>query len=282
MKRSLFKVFSSENKINEGDTAIETADIDFDDHEQEIVKNLLELRKYTAEDIMIPKADIVAVEVEDNLDNVATKFTTSGYRRLPVYRETLDDAVGLVWSNDILAWRNNEPNCPKELSQMVRPILFVSPFMKALELLLEMRFSNRHMALVVDEFGGVGGLITLEDLIEEIVGEIHDANNNNNQTFFRFKGSKLPELHARLPLIDLEHHVGSFLQEDEREDIDTVGGLIFSLAGRIPAKGEIITHPSGLEFEVIGVDPRKIHWVRLMGEINGEDIRFNADETPNI
>lgn len=274
-KKSLFNIFSSQENTDEtSEQNTEAIDPNFDEYEQQIIKNLSELRQRTAEDVMIPKADIIAVEVQEPLENVARKLSENGYKRLPVYRETLDDAIGLVWIHDVLSWRNGDTNAPKELSQMIRPVLFVSPFMGVLELLMEMRIDNRHMALVVDEFGGVDGLITLENLLEEIVGEINDERNNGIQTLYRIKG-QTPELHSRLSLEELEERIGLFLQEDEREYIDTVGGLVFSLAGRVPAKGEIITHPSGIEFEIIGVDPRKVHWVRLMGKINDKKIEFN-------
>lgn len=274
-RKTLFNIFSSqENTTEAAEPHTEIVDPNFDDYEQQIIKNLSELKNRTAEDVMIPKADIIAVEVKEPLEDVARKLSEKGYKRLPVYRETLDDAIGLVWIHDVLSWCNGDINAPKELSQMIRPVLFVSPFMGVLELLMEMRIDNRHMALVVDEFGGVDGLITLENLLEEIVGEINDERSNGIQTLFRIKGNT-PELHARLSLEELEDRIGPFLQEDEREYIDTVGGLVFSLAGRVPAKGEIISHPSGLEFEIIGVDPRKVHWVRLMGKNHGEKINFD-------
>lgn len=253
-----------------------TAAAEFDSQEQQIISNLISLRKQTVEDIMIPSVDIDAIEVTAPMDAVIQKFIDTGHKNLPVYRETLDDAIGLVNITDVFAWRNNVPNIPQELSQMVRPILFVSPYMGGLELLLEMRENKHLMALVVDEFGGVDGLVTREDLLEEIMDKVGDENNSNGQNLFRIKGENT-DLHARLALEELEERIGSFLSDFERENIETVGGLVFSLAGRIPAKGEVISHPSGIEFEVIGVDPRRLHWVRLMGKIDNKAIDFKVD-----
>ncbi len=258
-------------KLNKENTSHVSAE--FDSQEQQIISNLIQLRNETVENIMVPNADIDAIEVTTDMDIVAQKFIDTGHKCLPVYRETLDDAVGLVTAADVFAWRNGSPNSPQELSQMVRPILFVSPYMGGLELLLEMRVSKQPMALVVDEFGGVDGLVTREDLLEEIMDKVGDENGGSGQNLFRFKGDNV-EIHARLDLEVLEQRIGTFLNEEEREDIGTVGGLIFSLAGRIPSRGEVISHPSGVEFEIIGVDPRRLHWVRLMGEINKKTIDF--------
>ncbi len=270
-KKFLKNLFSHKKIVTKEETIIP---IEFDTQEQQIISNLKQLRNQSVENIMVPNADIDAIEVTSDMDAVAQKFIDTGHKCLPVYRETLDDAIGLVNAFDVFAWRNGAANIPQELSQMVRPILFVPPYMGGLELLLEMRVNKQHMALVVDEFGGVDGLVTREDLLEEIMDKVGDENGNGSQNLFRLKGDKV-ELHARMDLEELEQRIGVFLSEEEREDIGTVGGLIFSLAGRIPSRGEIISHPSGVEFEIIGVDPRRLHWVRLMGEIENQAIEFN-------
>ncbi len=219
------------------------------------------MRETTADDIMLPSADIVALEVTTPMDEVIEAFTNSGHKKIPVYRGTLDDAVGLVTINEVLEnqYSNKEP---RELSQLVRPILFISPYMNVLELLLEMRERMVHMALVVDEFGGVDGLITIENILGEIVGEFREEMDPKANDLVRRKGDIL-EFHARLPLEDLEELLGTFLNPEERENFDTLGGLLLGLSGRVPAKGEIISHASGIEFEVIGVDVRRLHWLRL-------------------
>ncbi len=271
---ALKKLFLRKNKAVKDD--LSSFMTDFDSQEQQIISNLSQLRNQTVEDIMVPNADIDAIDVITDMEAVSQTFVDTGRRYLPVYRETLDDAIGLVAAADVFAWRHGSPNTPQELSQMIRPILFVSPYMGGLELLLEMHVNKQPMALVVDEFGGVDGLVTREDLLEEIMDKIGDENNGNGQKMFRIKGENI-ELHARLDLEELEQYIGSFLTEEEREDIETVGGLIFSLAGRVPSRGEVISHPSGVEFEIIGVDPRRLHWVHLMGEINGKAIHFKAE-----
>lgn len=262
IKKSFFSFFTKkkqekENIINFEDTYLSSA-------EKQIYQNLSTLRQTTAEDIMLPTADIIALEVTSNMDEVIKTFIDSGHKKIPLYRGTLDDAVGLVTITDVLENQNSKSE-ERELSQLVRPILFISPYMDVLELLLEMRVRKTHMALVVDEFGGVDGLITIEDILEEIVGEFREEAELKTQDLVRKKGDAL-ELHARLPLEELEEVLGSFLSIEEKENFDTLGGLILGLAGHVPTKGEIISHSSGVEFEVIGVDVRKLHWVRLFNK----------------
>ncbi len=258
-KKSFFSLFS---KKNESIEEVEYQDSDdLSSVEKQIHQNLSGLRETTADDIMLPSADIVALEVTTPMDEVIEAFTNSGHKKIPVYRGTLDDAVGLVTINEVLEnqYSNKEP---RELSQLVRPILFISPYMNVLELLLEMRERMVHMALVVDEFGGVDGLITIENILGEIVGEFREEMDPKANDLVRRKGDIL-EFHARLPLEDLEELLGTFLNPEERENFDTLGGLLLGLSGRVPAKGEIISHASGIEFEVIGVDVRRLHWLRL-------------------
>jgi len=190
-------------------------------------------------------------------------MTRLGHSRIPVYRETLDDAIGMVHIKDVLAWRGEEESF--ELAKIVRRVLFVAPSMRVLELLLEMRVKRSHMALVVDEFGGVDGLVTIEDLVEEIVGEIEDEHDHDREPNLVRRPDGAIDADARAEIERLESEFGPILSEDEREDIDTLGGLVFSLAGRVPIRGELIRHPSGVEFEVLEADPRRIRRLRVRG-----------------
>jgi len=233
------------------------------DHERVMLANILKLRHLTAYDVMVPRADIVAVDVGVGLDELIATMTRAGHSRVPVYRESLDDVVGLVHIKDVLPYAKEGKEL--NLASITRTVLFVAPSMQVLDLLLEMRLSRVHMALVVDEFGGIDGLVTTEDLVEEIVGEIEDEHDVA-------EGPKLVEgrdgaliADARATIEELEERVGALLSDEEREeDIDTLGGLVVALAGRVPARGELIVHPhSGLGFEVLDADPRRIKRLRL-------------------
>lgn len=210
---------------------------------------------------MVPRADIVAVESHASFDEVTALMIETGHSRLPVYRETLDDAVGMVHIKDMLAWRGREKDF--HLSKLVRRVLFVAPSMEVLHLLLEMRANRTHMALVVDEFGGVDGIVTIEDLVEEIVGDIADEHDKPDEPTIEKHDDGAFDVDARAPLEDLEEYTAGMLSEEEREEVDTLGGLVVSLAGRVPIRGELIRHPSGLEFEVLEADPRRIKRVRI-------------------
>jgi CBS domain containing-hemolysin-like protein len=179
-----------------------------------------------------------------------------------VYRETLDDAVGMVHIKDLLAcW---DTSAPFELSNIVRRVLFVAPSMPMLELLLQMRANRTHMALVVDEFGGIDGLITIEDLVEEIVGEIEDEHDAEVAPEMAERADGSIEADARVQIEDFEQRVGAFLTAEERaDDIETLGGLVFFIAGRVPGRGEVVRHESGIEFEILDADPRRIKRVKV-------------------
>ena len=240
----------------------EESDQPINEDERLLLANIFELRDRTVHDVMVPRADIVAIEGETALSDIIDVITGEGHSRLPVYGETLDDAMGFIHAKDVLAWRGAEANFSP--SRILRRVLFVAPSMQVLELLLEMRVKRAHMALVVDEYGGVDGLVTIEDLVEEIVGEIEDEHDQNDDPALTpaADGSLIAD--ARVTIEHLEETVGSILDSDEeREDIDTLGGLVFSLAGRVPIRGELIRHSSGVEFEVLEADPRRIRRLRL-------------------
>ncbi|MCH7863606.1 MAG: HlyC/CorC family transporter [Proteobacteria bacterium] len=241
----------------------EEAEIPIDDDERNMLANILELRGRTIHDVMIPRADIVAVGRDTPLAKLIDTLTKEGHSRLPVFGENLDDAVGMVHIKDVLAWRGHDPEF--SLANIQRRILFVSPSMQVLELLLEMRTKRTHMALVVDEFGGVDGLVTIEDLVEEIVGEIEDEHDLDPEPQLTRNADGSFTVDARVTIEAIEKALGKAIPDAKREDIDTLGGLVFSLAGRVPIRGELIRHPSGLEFEILDADPRRIKSLRLLG-----------------
>lgn len=230
--------------------------------ERMLLGNILKLRHLTAYDVMVPRADIVALPLEADFDRVLETITQRGHSRLPVYRGSLDDVAGVVHVKDVLAASRQKSF---RLANILRPAEFVAPSIRVLDLLLEMRLKRTHLALVVDEFGGVDGLITVEDLVEEIVGEIEDEHDviQGPRMAWRADGTLLAD--ARTPVEDFEEFIGAVLSEEERdEDIDTLGGLVTYLAGHVPSRGELIEHPaSGITFEVLQADPRRVRRLRL-------------------
>jgi CBS domain containing-hemolysin-like protein len=230
--------------------------------ERGLLRNILRLRDLSARDVMVPRADIVAVAEDTGAEALISDLGSHGHSRLPVFRETLDDIVGFIHIKDLLNAR--AAGRPFELKKLLRQVLFVAPSMRVLDLLLQMRLSRQHLALVVDEFGGIDGLITIEDLVEQIVGEIEDEHDiaEGPKLIPRPDGTLMAD--ARATIREFEERVGPVLTDQERAaDIDTLGGLVVSLAGRVPSRGELITHPSGIAFEVIDADPRRIRRLRL-------------------
>ena len=239
----------------------EVGEVPIDDEERLLLANILELKDRTIHDVMVPRADIISVESETNLSNVIELITLEGHSRIPVFRGSLDDAIGMIHIKDVLAWHGRDSEF--SLRDIVRKVLFVPPSMQVLELLLEMRAARCHMALVVDEYGGIDGLVTIEDLVEEIVGEIEDEHDRTEEPIMVDGPNGTLIADARVTIETLEERLGALLSEEEREDSDTLGGLVFSLAGRVPVRGELISHSSGLEFEILDADPRRIKRLRL-------------------
>ncbi len=229
--------------------------------ERVLLANILKLRDRTVVDTMVPRADIVAVDIDTTLPELIERMSQEAHSRMPVYRETLDDVVGVVHIKDVLSAVARKT--PFQLKDITRDAVIVAPSMPVLDLLLQMRQSRQHMALVVDEFGGIDGLVTIEDLVEEIVGEIEDEHDETEEPMLvtRPDGTMLAD--ARVPIDDFLSLVGPVLDDGEREDFDTLGGLVFNLAGRVPSRGELLKHPSGLEFEVVDADPRRIKRLRV-------------------
>ncbi len=244
---------SLEELIEEEDPGAEPLSED----ERTMLRNLLEFGGLEVEDVMVPRADIVAVAHETPLDEVVGLMSRQGHSRLPVYRGTLDDVLGMVHVRDLLRYWGADR--PIEIGGLARRLLFVPPSMPVRDLLVQMRATKVHMALVVDEHGGTDGLVTIEDLVEEIVGEIEDEHDRAARPLLIERDRRRIEADARVPVPELEAMVGLALLPPERQDdIDTLGGLVFELAGRVPEPGERIVHPAGLSFEILEGDPRRI------------------------
>ena len=251
----------------------------FSAQERAMLLNILRFGKLTVEDVMVPRADIIAVEESTTVAELMTVFREAEHSRLPVYRETLDDPRGMIHIRDLMSWIASSAEKSGEASldlaavnlsspigalNITREILYVPPSMPVLDLLLRMQLSRRHLALVVDEYGGTDGLVSIEDLVEQVVGEIDDEHDVADEPPIRQDPRLGIVADARTPIEALERHLGIELASPEQEeDIDTIGGLVFALAGRIPARGELVRHPSGLEFEVLDADPRRIKKLRI-------------------
>jgi magnesium and cobalt transporter len=233
-----------------------------DRHERLLIANVLRLRETTAADVMVPRADIVAIRADVSLAQAIEQFRSDGHSRMPVIRESLDDVVGMVHLKDLFAYVGRPEAF--SLEAIMRRPLMVAPQTPVLDVLLQMRAQRIHLALVVDEYGGIDGLVTIEDLVETITGDIADEHDDPAVPMLVERPDGSLDVNARLPVDEFEAKVGPVLSEDERDaDIHTVGGLVFTMAGRVPAKGEVLTHHSGIEFRVLDSDPRHIRRVRV-------------------
>jgi magnesium and cobalt transporter len=229
--------------------------------ERVMLHNILKLRDLTVSDVMVPRVDIVAIPATTQLEKLVEVMGKEAHSRLPVYTETLDNVTGMVHIKDVLPYWSSHKRF--NLSDIVRRVLFVAPTMPVLDMLLEMRRTRIHMAIVVDEFGGTDGLLTIEDLVEEIVGEIDDEHDIEETTPLVMRKDGTVDARARATIEEFERRFGNVFHEDERDNIDTLGGLVFSIIGRMPERGEIVRHVSGVEFEVLDVDPRRIRRLRI-------------------
>lgn len=253
-----------------------------DPDERALIENILKVGARTAYDVMVPRADIVSVPLHTALEELVSIMTRQPHSRYPVHGEDLDNTLGMVHIKDVLA-ATTRPKGSFAIKSVMRKVLFVAPSMRALDLLLQMRTNRQHMALVVDEHGGVDGLITIEDLVEEIVGDIEDEHDLDNRPRIEKRADGSWVADARYDIEDLEADLGSILSDAEREeDIDTLGGLVFTLAGRVPIRGEVISHDtSGFEFEVLEADPRRIKRVRLRRSAVGTGYDAVSDTESN-
>ncbi len=244
-----------ENDADDGD--------DLSPVERTMLRNMLHFGENTADDVCVPRADIVGFDVSGSFQQLVAAFHEAGHSRIPVYRDKLDQVIGMVHVKDVYAQlAEHGRGADVSVESLLRPVLFVPQSMRVLDLLARMRGQRTHMAVVVDEFGGTDGLVTIEDLVEEIVGEIEDEHDEEEAGLIVALSEGLYEADARADIGELETVIGARLTDDD-DDIDTVGGVVFMLAGRVPAVGEIVPHPGGWRFEVIDGDARKVGRVRL-------------------
>lgn len=235
------------------------------EHERRLLLNALSFGELQVADVMVPRSDIQAVEKTATLDETIAGMRMALHTRLPVFNETLDNVIGMVHIKDLLVyWGDGEDF---DLQGVVRKVLHVPPSMRVVDLLLQMRDSRVHMAIVVDEYGGTDGLATIDDLIEEIVGEIQDEHDRILPPQIVEHPDGCIEADARVDLEELEQRLNmTLLDAERRDDADTLGGLVFMLLDRVPARGEVITHPAGLTVEVVDADPRRVKRLRLRRE----------------
>lgn len=234
----------------------------------DIVNQAAAFQSLTVEDVMTPRADIIALELSTGFHEVVERFVEAEHSRMPIYRETLDEPVGVVHVKDIfrlLASDDGRPASDETVLQRVRrDVLYVPGSMRAADLLLRMQTSRQHMALVIDEFGGTDGLVTLEDLVESVVGEIEDEHDEAAVAAIVQRPGGVLEADARAPLEELAAALQADLAPpDLEEEIETVAGLVTALAGRVPQRGEVIAHPGGYELQVIDADPRRVKRIRI-------------------
>jgi CBS domain containing-hemolysin-like protein len=229
--------------------------------ERQMLRNLLHFGDQTAGEIAVTRGDIMAVPSDISFEELVQAFADAGHSRLPVYGESLDEVIGMVHIKDVFI-ASVDASRDRSLAALMREPLFVPESMGVIELLARMRSQRIHLAIVVDEFGGTEGLVTIEDVVEEIVGEIEDEHDEAEAGMLTLLDDGLWEADARLELEELAHTVDARLSSDE-DEVDTLGGLMFLLAGRIPAKGECVTHPSGWKMEAVDSDPRRVIRVRL-------------------
>ncbi len=252
----------------------------FDADERRILKNVLSLAARRVEDVMVPRADIVALEEKTPKERALAAFLKAGHSRLPVYRKRLDEPLGIVHVKDLLGEENGvkRPGSGTTLQEdhrsdnrevsllrrVMRPPLFVPPSMAVLTLLRKMQAARLHLALVIDEHGGTCGLVSIEDLVEEIVGEIEDEHDSGEALTLKRRAGGVIEADARFRIDELERRLDLSLRAGSAdEDVSTLGGLLFTHAGRLPKKGDIVRHPSGWRLEVQDADPRRVKRVRL-------------------
>jgi CBS domain containing-hemolysin-like protein len=249
-----------EEAIDEAEEARPIAG-DLSPAERQMLRNLLHFGEQTAGDICVTRGDIISVPSSISFDDLVRAFADAGHSRLPVYGESLDDVIGMIHIKDVFV-ASVDASRDRSLTALMRDPLFVPESMGVIELLARMRQQRTHLAIVVDEFGGTEGLVTIEDVVEEIVGDIEDEHDEAEAGMLTMVDEGVWDADARLELDELAQAVDPRLSSDD-DEVDTVGGLVFVLAGHIPTKGECVTHPSGWTIEALDSDPRRILRVRL-------------------
>ena len=291
LRDTLEKVLAEDTSPNSG----------FSVEERKMLGGLLRFGACRVDEIMVPRADIIAVEESEPLGELVLLFEEAGISRIPLFRETLDDPRGMIHIKDLFRWLSAEvagraliePNHkhqvrkperedggsvaltkadltqidltrPITVVKIRRPVLFVPPSMPAMNLLIRMQTTRIHMALIVDEYGGTDGLVTIEDLVEQIVGDIEDEHDEEEAAYISVDPKLGLVASARTPVKELETRLGTkLLKAEEEADIDTLGGLVFAIVGRIPARGELVRHSSGVEFEILDADPRRVKKLKI-------------------
>ncbi|WP_323037354.1 transporter associated domain-containing protein [Pararhodobacter sp.] len=241
---------------------------------RQVLPGLANLRRLRVADVAVPKAEIVSISHDTTIDDLIAIFRESGFSRLPVYHETLDKPMGLLLLKDLVLNRAFDlRNGDLVIDELLRPLLFVPPSMPLVILLQKMQAGRMHMALVIDEYGGVDGLVTIEDLLEQVVGQIEDEHDTEDEHLWQAEAPGVWLIQARALLEDLHEALGIDLAEGiDDDEVDTLGGLIFVLLGRVPARGEVIALPAGHEIEVIEADPRRVKRLRLRLAGTGDSV----------
>ncbi|MFM5924756.1 MAG: hemolysin family protein [Novosphingobium sp.] len=253
---------------HEEDTSDTGGNGDLSPLERQMLRNLLHFSEHDADDVAIPRGQIIAIPKSANWEEVVDAFSEHGHSRLPVYAETLDEVVGMILIKDVFTYLA-EGKAPKDWTQLMRQPLFVPQARNALDVLNDMRASRTHLAVVVDEYSGTDGIITIEDLVEEITGEIEDEHDDAPTELLIPLDDGLWEADARAELDDVGERIDARLAEIE-EDVDTLGGLAFVLAGQVPQVGAVLAHDSGWHLEVIGGDDKRVTRLRLHPPVQPE------------
>ncbi len=230
-------------------------------NQKTILTNVLKTHDLRVSDLMVPRADIVAVEENITREQLREVFRENQFSRIPVYKENLDNIVGVLHIKDLLACLLDGREC--EVKSLLREVTIVPPGIPVMDLFLNLREDKKHMALVVDEHGGIDGLVTINDIVEAVMGDIDDEFDSDDEPQIIEKPDGSLIVDARFEMDDFEEMYGTFLNAEEREDIETIGGLAFSLAGRVPKKGDTLIHPSGLEMDVLDANASRVNRVRL-------------------
>jgi CBS domain containing-hemolysin-like protein len=230
--------------------------------ERIMLMNILKIDEILARDIMIPRAEIIAVEESISFEEVIKIFVDGAHSRIPIYHEQLDNITGMLHIKDLVKYQTENDTKNNFIDSIKKEILNIPPSMPALDLLIKMQLTRLHMGVVIDEYGGVDGLITIEDVIEEITGEIEDEHDAKDISMLIKLSTNTFESNARLPIEELEKIAHIKLSKDD-EEADTIGGLVVSIAGRVPQRGEIIKHESGILFTILDADPRRIKTIKI-------------------
>ena len=273
MFKNLFNKFLSSKISTNGslkenlETVLDTAkkdDENISKQERLMLLNVLKMDQIRSTDIMIPRADIGAVEVNDSFEKVLEVFIKESHSRVPVYEKNLDNIIGMIHIKDLVKYQNEGNFEQGFLKKIKREIIEIPPSMPVLDLLMKMQLTRLHMGIVIDEYGGTDGLVTIEDVIEEITGEIEDEHDEQNMPMLIKTSPNSFEASARVEIKEFEKLSNiNFFKDNNSEDVDTLGGLVVAMAGRVPQRGEILKHESGLTFEINDADPRRIKSIKI-------------------